>query len=155
MIETIRERALNRLVSNFASIQAGQPSSDPYQSVYDYVRRNPLDEDSYKKRLTLGVHDVSAKRQQGFQWTMYHLRVVLEFRCLLQTGEVASTVGNDIIGEITRKIWEDKQLGGLAIDVIDESDELYIDDFDRRQLSGAVFLEIQLRTLPHDPRVQI
>ena len=151
---SIREQALSNMTGLFAGMDAAMPLADPYGVQFDYVRRNPLDEDSWKKRLTLGVHDTNEIVEQKISIAMRQLQVVLEFRCTLQTGEVASTVGNAVIGAIQRRVWEDKTLGGTVIDVVETQNETYIDDFDHRQLSGAVFLKIIYRTRDSDPRRQ-
>jgi hypothetical protein len=154
MTLTVRELAITALTDALEAITLGAPSGDPYTIQFDLVQRNPLIEEAWKKRLSIGVHDTAEDVKDGQNLRDCLLNVVLEFRRVLDTSEVGSTAGNEILGAIERKIGEDRTLGGHVIDCIESRNEVYVEDFNKRQLSGAVWLALHYRTAALDPRVK-
>ena len=77
---TVREQIMQALVTRYATVQAGQPTSDPYTIQFDFVRRNPLDEYSWAKLLTLGIHDTKETVKRGPNFADRFLSIVMEWR---------------------------------------------------------------------------
>jgi hypothetical protein len=80
MTLTVRELALEALVNVLGSIQQGSPSGDLYPIQFDFVQRNPLNEQAWQKRLTAGFHDTIEHVRDGQNNREYMLTVAMEFR---------------------------------------------------------------------------
>jgi hypothetical protein len=155
---TVREQIVCAITERYSSMISGQPAADPYTIQFDFVRRNPLDEESWKKFLTMGVHDTKEMVEVGPTRTDRFLSVMIEWRRMIMATEIvnnigaASTIANEIMGNIQKRLWEDNTFGQLAIDVQEMGNEVYIEDFDRRQLSGVLEFRVHYRTMSNDPR---
>jgi hypothetical protein len=151
---TVREAALEAIVSSFQALSIGSPQGDPYTIQFDYVLRSPLNDESWKKRLTLGIYDTAEDVKDGANRRDCVLNVVLEFHRVLDTGEAGSAAATEILGNIERRIGEDRTFGGTVIDTVEARNELYIENENQRQLHGALWLSLHYYTAANDPRVK-
>jgi hypothetical protein len=163
---SIREQALEALVTLFKTMTTTLPVDDPYPIQFDFVQRAPLDEKSWQKRYTMGVHDVVEKPDIQASVTYRKLAVVCEFRCQLYASpgngappEDPSVVGNMMLGALQRRLYDNStglgnNLGGLIVYMEETGNEIFVTDFEKRQLSGALFIDLYYRTRTTDPRFQ-
>jgi hypothetical protein len=60
-----------------------------------------------------------------------------------------------VLGEIQRRIREDRTLGGLALDVRETGNDLDLDTYADKAIEGAVFLEVRYRHATDNPRAAV
>lgn len=152
MADSIREQIVSALVSLFEGMQAGLPAPDPYAITWDFVTREPPGAKIKGKKYVLGVFEpaeVKAPLIGAFDATM---RVVLEFWTHGPLDREPSTHINLVLGQIQRRLREDRHLGGLAADVKEVGNEIDIDNIDDRQLRGAVLVDVRYKHAVNDPR---
>jgi hypothetical protein len=155
---TIREQVMEAIVALFQGMNTTTPADDPYPFNWDFVQRAPLDEKSWQKRFTLGVHDTSEIVKLDIGLTYRTLSEVCEYRCNLQVTpypEDPSTMGNMILGALQRRLFDNNTLSGLVTYFTELKNEMYVYDLEKRQLSGAIFLEVYYRSNTMDPRKSV
>lgn len=155
MTATVREIALEALKTTFSAVEAGTPVLDPYTITWQKVSRAPLGDDDWKKKYTLGIHDMDETTKAQQMSLICTLRVALEFRVVIEPDQVPSTELGIALGEIKRRLYEDNTLGGVAIDCTEESNEIEVDSDNDRRLSGVVWVNLVYRHSVRDPRVRI
>jgi hypothetical protein len=164
---TIREQALEALVTLFKGMNTTTPEADPYPFNWAFVQRAHLDEKSWQKNFSLGIYD-GGERPEIQNHVIYRkLQVTCEFRALLQVNTLSgvpddpSTVGNMMLGALQRRIYDNysnslgNNLGGLVSWVQETGNEIWLPDLEDRRLSGMMTLEICYRTRTVDPRFTV
>ncbi len=124
---------------------------DPFTTQFDRVQRAPLTDLSWKHAYTLGIHDQTERKERKTMFYYCTLPVVLEFRYVRQAQEVSSVELNRILYDIQRWLAIDYTWGGLAINTIETSSDIYIDDVDEKKISGAVMVDLTYRHYWNDP----
>lgn len=149
---TIRESILEAIKTKLAAARKGEPAIDPYSITWSEVVRGPLSPNAYKKIAALGLQDTEERSswKQGFRYAA--LTLTIHFALYVNREDEASTVANAAIGDLLRAMREDVSFGGLAINVQDESNEIYIFDDDPRHVEGAIIFTVSYRHRENDPR---
>lgn len=152
MTDTVRERILTRLVENFTLQSTAAPIGDPYTYAWDQVLRSPTKDWAYKRRRTLGVYDMHETKKTLAALKDCTLKVSLEAAIMLNGDEAPSETLNEIFGGIQRNLGADPTLNGLAVDVQETSNDLQIEDENKRWVRGIVMIDIRYRHALSDPR---
>jgi hypothetical protein len=152
---TVRETCLAWLAGHIASMPSGAPADDPYAVTWGLVTRGRLGENADKKRYACGVYDTTESKTQAMGKTTCVLRVVIEFRVWVDTGQDPGTETNMVLGELQRRIREDITCGDNALNLVETGNEIDIDGPTDHQTQGAIFLNLQYRHHESDPRRRV
>jgi hypothetical protein len=153
---TVRENCVRALKNHLETVVAGEPVADPYEFEWSYVTRQEIGQLARGKRNALGIYDgEERKTQRTYPVTDCQLRVAVEFHLYADTDKVSTEELNKYLGEISRRIRENRTLDGHAYDVNEVGSDLDIDSPYDRQVSGVVFLDIFYRHHEDDPRTSI
>ena len=146
---TVRERALVAMESLFKT-----PSwtSENYGFAWDQVLRSPLSGWAFKKKRSIGLFDGHEVTREQLMVKDCMLRVALEMKIVLQPNDLPSTVMNEVFGAVQRCIQVDPSLGGLVIDLQEESNDAEIEDANQKEITGVMFLNMHYRHSVRDPR---
>jgi len=154
MAETLRFRCLEALRASFAGMLDGYPASDPYSLQFSAVEHGPLGDFDNRKRYVAAVVPGRESKQTRYPLTDCTLPVTIEFRMTIDRGDKRPLVEAErVLGEIQRRIGEDRTLGGLALDVRETGNDVDLDTYADKAIEGAVFLEVRYRHATDDPRV--
>jgi hypothetical protein len=92
-------------------------------------------------------------KQTRYPLTDCALPVTIEFRMTADRGDQRPAIEAErVLGEIRRRIGEDRTLGGLALDVREIGNDVDLDTYADKAIEGAVFLEVRYRHATDDPR---
>ena len=100
----------------------------------------------------LGIFDTEETKVPEIGYMYCTLRVVFEFTAVIDKDDDPASKGNEIIGEIQRRIREDIYWNNNAIQTLEVGNELVVDSTVDRQIDGAVFVNVQYRHSVDDPR---
>ncbi len=162
--ETRRERIVAEIFRRLSSMQAGQPTSDPFQTTFEVVTRGSSLEGIHKTgKSGLAILDAVEFKTPKINQMDVQLQVTLEFLSWVDTGETPSGVGNRILGDIQRRMREDINLTEpddgrpvkdrqIAYHVEEMSNEMFIDGVQDTIISGAVTWNIRYKHAINDPR---
>lgn len=153
MAETVRERVLEAMKDALAEIEGGLPATDPYWYTPSKVVRGPLTDADARKRLMIGVVDGEEMTRDLFPLVEISLRVAVEFRFTHNKDDAGpSTEANRVLGDIKRKLGEDRTLGGLALDLQEVGSDIILESDEDRGIEGALFVVVKFRHALNDPR---
>ena len=153
MVDTLRFRCLEALRASFAGMLDGYPQADPYSVQFTSVEHGPLSDFDNRKRYVAAVVPGREIKQTRYPLTDCTLPVTIEFRMTIDRGDKRPAIEAErVLGEIQRRIGEDRTLGGLAIDVRETGNDLDLDTYADKAIEGAVFLEVRYRHATDDPR---
>ena len=154
MADTIRLQCLNALKGVLEALVAGQQPGDPYSVQFTKVAIGPLGDTDHRKRFVAGiVPGRERKRPYTYPLEECTLPVAVEFRMTVNADDDEPGVEAErLLGELQRKLHEDTTLGGLAVDVRETGNEIVLDLYDDRTVTGDIFLELIYRHRADDPR---
>ena len=154
-----RELVLRHLASLFTAMEIGQPETidgygnpNAYEFTFSTVVRHPLSERERRTRYALAVVDGRENKIENIAFMTNQFDVALDFSALLDTNESPSEVLNMMLTNMQRKIREDITLGGLVDRVAELGNDLDIEFWEERSVSGTLFIQIQYRHAEADPR---
>lgn len=165
-----RERIVAEVRRRLADIQEGQPVSDPYRITFGVVTRgSPLEGIHSTYRFGCAVIDTDEQKLPKINQMDSILTVVVEFAARVDVNEEPSEVGNRVMTDIQRKMREDLNLTepddpddtrpalerALSENVIEVRNQLFIDGFDDRKITGAVFFNVLYKHAINDPRTLV
>jgi hypothetical protein len=153
MTDTVRLRCLEALRASFAGLRDGEPAADPYSVEFSAVEHGPLGDFDNRRRYVAAVVPGNESKRTRYPLTDCTLPVTIEFRMTANRGDQRPAVEAErVLGEIQRRIGEDRTLGGLAIDVRETGNDVDLDTYADKAIEGAVFLEVRYRHATDDPR---
>ena len=153
MAETLRFRCLEALRTSFAGLREGYPPADPYSVQFTSVEHGPLGDFDNRKRYVAAVVPGRESKQTRYPLTDCTLPVTIEFRMTIDRGDKRPLVEAErVLGELQRRLGEDRTLGGLAIDTRETGNDIDLDTHADKAIEGAVFLEVRYRHATDDPR---
>lgn len=153
MTETVRNRILDNLKIQLGEMQSGFPVLDPYTVTWSEITRENIEKLAKGKLYALGIYDTEeTKSPRIYPITDCTLRVLVEFHVYVQSTKRGSSELNRVLGEIERKIREDRTLGGLAIETEFLGNEFDIDGPYDHEVMGVVTMNIKYRHHTDDPR---
>jgi len=153
MAVTVRESCLRGMVALLEAMTDGQPAADPYSVTWRVVNRSDLDNVPKGTKYACSVSEITETvLPETYPHTNKLLSVSIEWEQLIDKNEVPSTEFNRVLGEIQRKIGEDRTLGGNAIDTVETGSEQDIDFEGSKAIGGSVFFDIRYRHNVNDPR---
>ena len=156
MAETLRFRCLEALRASVAGMLDGYPANAPYSVQFTSVEHGPLGDFDNRKRYVAAVVPGRESKQTRYPLTDCTLPVTIEFRMTIDRGDKRPLVEAErVLGEIQRRIAEDRTLGGLAIDVRETGNDVDLDTYADKAIEGAVFLEVRYRHGTDDPRAAV
>lgn len=160
MSDTIRETCLKKIKALFTSLnpvtEAAKPlAEDRYTVFWEVVTRSKLSQADRQKQHAMGIYDTEEQQEKKMGLIYCNLRIVIEFYAFVSTTVDQSERMNLILGEVQRRLREDIQLSGSAINLEETGNEIDIDGPQDRQCSGAVFLNLKYRYSQSDPRKAI
>lgn len=159
MTDTVRETILKALEAHMGTMQADLPVDDPYTVQWSIITRENIGQLAKTKRYALGLYDTEeTKNPRTYPVTDCILRVAIEFHAFLQqnsAGEKGSETLNRMLGEIERKIREDRTLSGTCIETEFRGNEFTIDGPFDNQVSGVTYLNVLYRHHTDDPRRRV
>lgn len=160
-----RERIMREIERRMRTMSEGQPTDDPYGTTFAVITRgSDLEGIHATARHGLAILDVEERKSAKINQMNVFLRVSLEFRSWVDQEESPSTVGNQVMADVQRRMREDLHLtepddGELAEldrqlseNVVEVGNELFIDGFADRQITGAVTFEVLYKHGIDDPR---
>ena len=150
---TLRFRCLEAIRASLAGIVEGLPAGDPYSIALSAVEHGPLGDFDNRRRYVAAIVPGSESKQTRYPLTDCTLPVTIEFRMTVNRGDRRPAIEAErVLGEIQRRIGEDRTLGGLALDVRETGNDLDLDSHADKAIEGAVFLEVRYRHATDDPR---
>jgi len=152
--KTIRDKAVEALVEKLETMEAGEPSVDPYTVTWSVVERTDPEQFAHGKIAVLGVIEGEERvlRQLTGDLVDEALQITLLFRIIVDDPvDVASDLSR-VLGELQRRIGEDPSLGGAVIDTRKTGSSFDIEGVQDKQAEGALFLELHYRSNERDPR---
>lgn len=153
MTDTVREKCLAGIVTLIEGMTKGQPVADPYTVSWSLVTRTDLDTVPKGTKYACAISEnTETVLAETFPTTNKLLSVTVDWVQQLDKGEVPSVEWNRVLGEIQRKIGEDRTLGGNAIDCVETGNEPDIDFEGAKTIGGAVFFDVRYRHNVNDPR---
>lgn len=147
---TIRDQILEALQAKIAGIVYGQPLTDPYTHTWDKVTREPVRAGGLKSSVE--VIEGPETKIPNIQHMICSLTVLLNFRAVIPLTENPAQAWNRLLGDLQRRVREDIYLGGLSLNVVEQSNEQTLEDETDRQIEGVLVLLIQYRHNINDPR---
>jgi hypothetical protein len=164
-----RERIMREIARRARGLTEGQPPSDPYLTTFGLVTRGSSLEGVHETvgPYALAIVDTDEQANIQIQHYIRRLTVVLEFSAYVDSGEEPSEVANRVLADLQRKFREDLNLTEpddgvralldrkLAVNVEEVRTQLFIDGYDARKVSGALFLLVTYKTGAQDPRVYV
>lgn len=153
MTNTIRFQCLDWIRKSLLGMVEGEPENDPYSVQFSQVEHGPLGDIDHKKRYVAGIVPGVERKETRYPLTDCVLPVAVEFRMTVNRGDKRPGVEAErVLGEIQRRIGEDRTLGGLAIDLRETGNEIDIDTYGDKAVTGALFLDLHYRHATDDPR---
>jgi hypothetical protein len=150
---TLRFRCLEAIRASLAGLVEGLPADDPYSVQFSAVEHGPLGDFDNRRRYVAAVVPGNESKQTRYPLTDCTLPVTIEFRMTADRGDQRPAIEAErMLGEIQRRIGEDRTLGGLAIDVRETGNDVDLDTYADKAIEGAVFLEVRYRHATDDPR---
>ena len=152
MTDTVRETIELAIVDRLMTMREGEPATDPYGVTFSVVTRASIGALSSGKRYVAGVYGGPEIKRADFPSMRARLRLTIEFHILLEKADTAQAELNFLLGEIQRRLAEDHTLGGLAYDMVEESNEFDVDGPFDQQVAGALVYVVQYIHAHKDPR---
>jgi hypothetical protein len=151
--KTVRELAVEALISQLNEMTIGEPEADPYTVAWGLISRADLSTFDKGKKYILGVYDTEEEKSEKLYPTVdCSLRVILEFYYRTAVSEVPSEQLNRILGEVERKLREDRTLKGTIYDIVFVGNELDIDSPYDDYVSAMMVIVLKYRHHVDDPR---
>jgi hypothetical protein len=152
MTDTIRERIIQALVDKLTTQSNAAPVGDPYPWAWDSVLRAPITNWAYKRKRTIGVFDMHETKKTLAATKECVLRIALEIALVCDGNENPSEAMNEVFGVAQRRFSEDTSLGGLCKDLQEVSNDLQVEDENKRWVRGVIMLDVSYRHGINDPR---
>lgn len=168
-MEALTRRA--RIVAEFrrrlGSMRAGEPAEDPYPVGIDFLTAGgSLQEMHETVRLGVAIADTDEQVAPKLQQAVRQLTMVVEFVVVVDAGEEPSQVGNRVLGALQRRLREDVNLTEpddgrplsdrqVSEHVVELRNQLFIDGYGDRRVSGATFWQVTYKTSINDPRLLV
>ena len=153
----IRERALERLVAVLNAQVEGAPEADPVRRAYSFdwkhVQRTPLNDADRREENAIAVLEGVETVVPGAGWNRRTLSVTLDFRYFMRSGDPQATIFNRVLGELQRRIREDRTLGGFVEDIRELQNAPDVDDDNDIQIGGQLFISVIYKVSENDPAV--
>jgi hypothetical protein len=150
---SLRLQILKAVQASFASMTVDAPTDDPYGIVFSTVALGKLAETDQRKRYSLGVVAGPEKEEFGVQYVMKWLQVNIEFRVTVNRDDPdPGEMIEQCLTVVQRRVMEDRQWGGLAIDTKTQGSEVDLVTYWDRSAVGVCYVIIQYRTAQNDPR---
>lgn len=150
---SLREQIMQALRQVFLDVREGV-GSDPFAFRWDTVVRHPLGDMERKSRYAVALVEGDENKRPLADSTNAFLSVEVNFFARAEPREEPATQLNTILLNIQRAVRQDPMLGGLAIDVREDSNTHTVDSFEDRQLEGSVFYTVIYKHAENDPRLQ-
>ena len=150
---SIRLQIIKAVADSFSSLEKDLPLDDPYGVEFSTVGIGPLADYDQKKRYSVGVVAGPEREEFGVQYVMKWLQLNIEFRVTVNRNDaVPGILIEQMLATIQRRVMEDRQWGGLAIDTKTKGSEIDLVTYWDRSAVGVCYVEIQYRTSQDDPR---
>jgi hypothetical protein len=154
--DTIREQILEWLKAHLESMQDGSPVADPYSVQFSVVSREPIDKLATGKQYAISIFEgAEDKSDRIYPFMECTLALEFEFHAYVGVDQVRSTILNKVLGELQRRLREDKTCGGLAIDLVEDSNTFDIEGPYDRQAVGVLVMALKYRHNIDDPRTAV
>ncbi len=146
------------------TMQAGQPTSDPYLTTFEVVTRgSPLEGLHKTVKVGLAILDADEFKTPKINQMDVSLRVITEWFSWVDAGEQPSVVGNRVMGDIQRRMREDFNLTEpddgrplkdrqISEHVEETGNQMFIDGVQDSQITGAITWNIRYKHGINDPR---
>jgi len=153
-VKSIRRQILEKLKTDFEAITAG-PDDDDYKIAWSEVTRKPINQLAVGRRAVLGIYPTEELKVDKVSMIRHAtMRVVFEAHLTRDVEQIEDFI-EDALMEIERKLMEDYQLGGLAVDVRTLQSETNIDGTFDNYANCAVVAEITYRHMRAGPHVPL
>ncbi len=163
-----RERIVREIRRRMDDIQQGQPVDDPYQVTFGVITRGSEIDLGLSQEWAWGLSiiDTDETKTPKIQQMVCQLTIVLEFAAWVDEGQEPSSVGNQTMLAIQRKMREDIHLTEpndgrsvsdreLSENVVEIRNQMFIDGYADRRITGAVFYQVQYKHSIQDPRLLV
>lgn len=162
--QTRRERIMVEVKRRLEQVESGLPAADPFLSTFEAITRGaPLEGIHLTAGRALAIIDTEERKTAKINRMNCALIVVVEFLGWVDDGREPSSVGNEILGDLQRKMREDLHLtepdDGRALNlrqlsnnVVEQGSQLFIDGLQDTKISGAVTFQINYTHGINDPR---
>lgn len=154
MVKPYRLLCLEALLESLADMDATLPAPDPYGYEFSKISFGQLGEGNKLKRLVGGLVVGRETKSDLYPVVECNLPVIIDFRYLGDTSDsaIASVIAEEVLGAVQRRVFSDRTLGGLAIDVRETGNDLDIDFSEDMSIIGSMYIEIIYRHDHGDPR---
>ena len=150
---SVRLEILKNIVQSFRDMKAEQPADDPYGITFSTVELGPLADYDQRKRYSLGVVAGPEKEAFSMPYIMCWLTVNVEFRVTVNRDDkMPGELIEQLLTVVRRRMTEDRQWGGLAIDTKVTGSEIDLTTYADRSAVGVCVCEVQYRYSHLDPR---
>jgi hypothetical protein len=150
MAETVREQIMQAIETSFKAVVVDAN----YSFAWSLVERAPLRKDmAQRKTAALSIYDPTEEKQpaMGNMKDYFKIHVVLEWTFLVDKALAPATAGNRVIGALKRRLMEDPQWNGLALNTMLLADSYSVQDAQDRQIEGEMDIEVLYRCDSQDP----
>ena len=150
---SVRLTILNSIVQAFTTMQAGQPTADPYGVTFSTVGLGPLAPYDQRKRYSVGVVAGPERETFYFPYITCWLTVNVEFRVTVNRDDQSpGEMIEQLLTVVKRQMTADRTWGGKAIDTKVTGSEIDLVTYADRSAVGVCICEIQYRYSHKDPR---
>jgi len=153
MTDTIRERILTQIKTDFLKVQKGV---DEHVLTWNTVVREAVIDSEQQAGNALGITEGTETNDDEIQTTRKTLEVFTEFWIRPMLGDENSIYANDVLGDVIRTVRgnptviEDGTDCQLAIDTVEVRNELDLETDDL--IGGVVVFNVVFRHDQDDPR---
>ena len=152
MADTIRERILAAMKTSAEAIVEGQ---DGYLLEFPLVTREDIGLRHERTFPALGIYDGPGQKLVQTNQRTPTLLVTLDARTFVPDGKTQSEVGNELLGQIQKWLYENQQFGGLTLKADDRANEIDIDSHGDRWVQVSVWVELLYRHGLFDPTITV
>jgi len=148
---TVRRRVLEAIKAQLEDLP-NNPNGADYPLHFSVVEIGPLGKAETRKQYAVGIETGPEKKNTRFPITDCRLPVTLTMRMTVNRGDEKSALeAEKLLGVAQKKILEDITLGGLAIDVRETGNEVFLELYEDRMVYVALYLEVLYRHNTKDP----
>lgn len=163
-----RERIMREIRRRMAEIKVGLPEEDPFRVEFGVITRGSSLEGLHETagRYAMAILDTDEVKSPKIQQMVNQLTVSLEFFAWVDQGEDPSSIGNKVMADVQRKMREDLNLTEpddgrplqdrqLSEHVEEVRNQLFIDGYADRKISGVLFYSVTYKHGINDPRILV
>ena len=150
MTESVRLKCLHWLMEHFRTMP-----DDGYTVSFSVIGLGPLTTRDTRKQSALGLVPGTEVKTPVYPFETCRLPIAVDFRYTVnQGGGSPGDNVEDVLAQVQKRIREAGNLGGLAADYSEMSNEIDLESYSDKTVSGVVMTQLQYRHHMLDPYEQ-